>query len=381
VWKKVWATGKWILVFAPVIAIGVSIFGGYIYHWTWTGFGPSFRLVDPNHEFVPAKTFWDWLDLLIIPIVLAVGGLWFSRAERRSEQVIAEDRAQEAALQTYLEQMSDLLVDKGLRYSVEDSVMRDVARAWTLAVLRRFKEEEKGLPIPFSYGWQNDTRLLQGPRARKGLLLRFLYEADLIKIDKKAGESIISVTGADLARADLADARLKGANLKGANLKGANLKGAFLTNANLVGANLEGAHLEFAHLEDAHLRFTDLEDADLERGGLESWLAVEEAVHTNLSGADLRRAYLMGADLEGTNLESADLGGADLGGANLRGANLRGANLGCFEGRRFLFTDLRGADLRGANLEGANLKGAAHNKLTQWPSNFDYEKETGTAPL
>src|SRR3712207_6525243 len=37
----------------------------------WTGFG--------------TRTLWDWLQLLIIPVVLAVGAYLFNRAERRNE--------------------------------------------------------------------------------------------------------------------------------------------------------------------------------------------------------------------------------------------------------------------------------------------------------
>ena len=43
-------------------------------------------------------TLWDWLDLLIIPIVLAIGGFLFTRAENRATQAAAERRAQDDTL-------------------------------------------------------------------------------------------------------------------------------------------------------------------------------------------------------------------------------------------------------------------------------------------
>ena len=58
-------------------------------------------------------------------------------------------------------------------------------------------------------------------------------------------------------------------------------------------------------------------------------------------GADLSDADLSGADLRGAYLSDADLSGADLRGAYLSGADLRGA-------------DLRGAYLISADLSGAN---------------------------
>jgi hypothetical protein len=36
---------------------------GYVFGWEWTG------LTEPKQ-----RTFWDWLSLLIVPVVLALGG-------------------------------------------------------------------------------------------------------------------------------------------------------------------------------------------------------------------------------------------------------------------------------------------------------------------
>src|SRR5918993_5572623 len=78
--------------------------------WEWTDFGE--------------KTLWDWLQLLsalAIPVVLAVAGFWFTswQGERQQaiedqrakvERNIEDQRAQDAALQTYLDQMSALML-------------------------------------------------------------------------------------------------------------------------------------------------------------------------------------------------------------------------------------------------------------------------------
>jgi H+/Cl- antiporter ClcA len=60
---------------------------GYIFNWSWTGLG-SYSYIPPTttSNLQRGKTFWDWLQLLIIPVVLAVGGyvinLTISRSER-----------------------------------------------------------------------------------------------------------------------------------------------------------------------------------------------------------------------------------------------------------------------------------------------------------
>jgi hypothetical protein len=125
-------------------------------------------------------------------------------------RAVEEERAQNDALQKYLEQMGQLLTKEELRGSEEGSDARVLARSQTLTVLQ-------GL----------------GPD-RKRSLLRFLYESHLIDDD----DPIVKLAGADLRRGNL-----KGAVLEGADLEGADLEGAKLERADLRGADLEGADL------------------------------------------------------------------------------------------------------------------------------------------
>src|SRR5215208_6488774 len=86
-------------------------------------------------------TLWDWIKLLIVPAVIAGGGLWFNRQQRERELEIAREqrerdveiadrRAQDEALQVYLGQIGDLLLDKDgpLRQSKEGDEVRTLAR-------------------------------------------------------------------------------------------------------------------------------------------------------------------------------------------------------------------------------------------------------------
>src|SRR3712207_1835137 len=71
------------------------------------------------------KQLWDWMDLLIVPFVLALVTVVFTwqqesqqtrleeqRAE--SERRVEEQRAQDAALQDYFDQMTQLILDRQL---------------------------------------------------------------------------------------------------------------------------------------------------------------------------------------------------------------------------------------------------------------------------
>ena len=74
------------------------------------------------------KTVWDWLQLLIVPIVLAAAGFWFTMQQDARQQEFENQRTQDAALQAYLDQMSQLLIEKGLHSSEDDGEIRTLAR-------------------------------------------------------------------------------------------------------------------------------------------------------------------------------------------------------------------------------------------------------------
>jgi uncharacterized protein YjbI with pentapeptide repeats len=234
-------------------------------HYEWTGFGKSVQPKSDNQEIQPRKTLWDWLQLFIVPLALAAIGLWFAAQQdahqqeieekrAKSDRHIEEQRAQDATLQAYLDQMSQLMLEGNLRGSKEGSEVRTLARARTQTVLGRL-----------------DSR-------RKGSVVQFLYEASLI--DKE--NPVVSLSAVRLRGADLSDVELHDANLSGTYLNDANLIGSSLNDANLSGAYLSGANIGDG----------------------------SELIDTNLSNAELVDANLIGAFLIDANLSGANLSGA-----------------------------------------------------------------------
>lgn len=195
------------------------------------------------------KTFWDWMELLLIPFFLAGGAFFLNRSERNNEREIATDRQQETALQSYLDRMTELLLEKKLLTAEEDEV-RNVARIRTLTVLRG----------------------LDG--FRKALVVRFLYEAKLIVgenpvvILKGADLQEINLRLANLPGADFSSTYMQGADLQYASLRGAKFFAASLPGASLIGTNLQKADLEHAILIGADLTGVDMRDASILKGAL-----------------------------------------------------------------------------------------------------------------
>jgi hypothetical protein len=146
----------------------------------------------------------------LIGALIALGGVFTTQLVNTG---LEAQRAREAALQKYFEQVGKLLVEHP-----EDPNLSTVVRAQSLAVLEGLDPD------------------------RKRILLQFLYESNLIKGDKP----VISLMGANLVKANLSGTHLRGASLRFASLRGASLRGADLAAADLFGADLRGADLRKA---------------------------------------------------------------------------------------------------------------------------------------
>jgi len=130
-WKDTGTIIKGLQLFALAAAIFliVSLFGGYFYGWTWTGFSPY---TPPTSDYQRGATLYDWLQLAVVPAAIAFGVVGLSRSQQKRDQRLAEQRAKseqeaaegrdktereiaegnqcEAALKEYYDNMSELLL-------------------------------------------------------------------------------------------------------------------------------------------------------------------------------------------------------------------------------------------------------------------------------
>ena len=328
----------------------------------------------------PAKTFWDWMSLLLAPAALAGLGFVLQSSQERAKvaREELENRAEEAAktraaeqaqaekdryedmqcddaLEAYISCISDLLVDKGLsilakkkeRGTLNNERQKDlldtgmdVIRARTLSIFRRFT---------------NDKNPSRTDGERKCRVLLFLYETGLIRnlrevvktpfMEVEQFQALLSLSGADLSGAKLNGVDLSGVAFSESKLNKADLSESYLGKSYFDRANLEGANLSRADISEVYFIESDLNGAILSGANLSGAFLGS----ANLSGAFLDDAVICGAKLLCANLSDADLSSADLSSADLSGANLSGANLSN--------ADFLGADLSGANLSGAIFSG------------------------
>jgi hypothetical protein len=139
----------------------------------------------------------EWEDLLSpwsITALVALFGIQYSAELQNEAQQAEEERAEATEVQTYIDQMTQHLIENNLRQSKEGSEPRIAARAQTLTVLEELEPN------------------------RKTQVLRFLIAAELVqRIDHK--EPVVSLSQANLQGADLASADLSEAVLIDADLR------------------------------------------------------------------------------------------------------------------------------------------------------------------
>jgi uncharacterized protein YjbI with pentapeptide repeats len=272
----------------------------------WTGLEP--------------KTLWDWLDLLIVPLALAVAAFLFNvsdrRAERRHSRELADHmvvnqqrmeftRLESEALREYFRHMSSTNANDDLVILQSDST-RGMARVRTLVVLNQ---------VGAYY---------------KSHILNFLYEASLVKLktspfeirDDAVGGAEISLDGANFAQSTLRDATLPFVNLTGANFHECRWEYVDLQKSRLVEANFTASQLQHVDMQESDLR------------------------GANFSGSTMTHVNMRGADLRGTIFKNTE--------RNLADPIAR-----------------RPAPSQADRFETIAVAGAKYDKHTQWPFGFD----------
>jgi len=280
---------------------------------SWTGFA--------------GKSLWDWFGLLVpatISIAVLLAGYSFSEQQRLIQTELEMERQRESALQDYLDDMGNLMIENKLNNLEENDQVRALGRARTLTILEMLDEK------------------------RKIYVVHFLYESNLLTPDNR----IISLTNAHLRDIDMNRAILIGINLSGADLRSSNLSWSSMDNSILVNADLSGSNLEAILLRESNLAGAEFNNA-------------------NLNFALLTNSNMYAADFDGAILTYAELINSDFTGAFMRYADLRGANL---ENANLTFADLSYANLYEANVTNEQLASALSLKNATMPDGTKYEE-------
>lgn len=298
--------------FGFLLLIVVVLLTGILIGYKYPSVGFS-DYISPLGDFQRGKTLWDWIQLLVIPIILSILAYYLSRTQREREIAITQIEKREIALQSYFDYMTRLLIEQD--YSDEELFegASRLIRARTLSTLD----------------------MLDGKQ--KGYLLRFLVEAELLDIDQPY------------------------LDMRRANLRGLVLEPGLYSNFKLDAVNLDNAALAWCHFQDVQLNSISMMNADLEKTELISaGLDYILLNHSDLYKANLSKARMIKANLQDANLEDSKLNEAIINRANFRGANMSRieAKMADFSSSDLSFTNLKKANLEEANLTNVNFYGA-----------------------
>jgi hypothetical protein len=274
-----------VILIVLVITIALTAYGAYSREWEWTGF--------------LGKTLWDWMKLLLVPIILALGGLLFTQMDR-----LNSTRTQELDRER-------LQVDRKQAQQDREQAQQELELNRRGQITERFTRAIDQLGATYDAGYRTFEIRLGGIYALEQIardseedywpimevLTAYVRQhAPWIPVEAQQGEEasreatettkvlppdpdIQAITDVlrrrnryfghgepeplDLTLANLSGANLSGANLSEANLSEANLSEANLSEANLKGADLKGADLKGADLQEAILQGANVTDEQL----------------------------------------------------------------------------------------------------------------------
>lgn len=316
------------------------------------------------------KELWNWMELLVVPVIVAFVVWILDRREHMSDRIAAKervdheqnitnqraktdrninnDRLNQQTLELCLEYISGHLLNAHTS-PVSHSVKTAIIRARVLEAIDS---------LSFDY-------------KRRDQILRFLQEMRLLDLSTSVSEPLFRGK-VNLSNLKLRKADLRGVDFSGADLTSANLCGARLSKARFEGVTLVMARLICTSLNEAVLIRADLKNACLVKATLTNCaLQHAELNDANLKHAKLNGAHFIGAHLDNANLQHADLSDADLTEAVLKGVNLNSATL---QNAIIIKADLRESDLGSTildiedrNFNFVNMRGSKINESTFLP--------------
>ncbi len=394
-----WLRNYWLPVLVTSIVTIIIIVAALGYIYSWKSIGMIIYEYAPNgnpSKIKEIKTFWDWLDLLVLPVLFALGGYWFTSTQKKNEQGIAQKKWEKAndialeerrqnKLERYFDKMTELILksqlsNKSKSDNVIDNNASSIAKARTLDVLRQLDDERMRQVLEFLHDVQLINKETRNIHILKHANLR---DAKLQEIELEN----VNFGNVDLTNAELGGARLSGGNLNNAklirakliatDLRDANLSQAKLNGANCFGAKMDNADLTKASFDkysklnavslvDAKLNGVDMRETDL--------TGETDLTRAELKEARLERANFIGAIMNDTHFEGAYLNHAILTNTHLSGAFFNDAILNdatliksamddaILTRAKLRYADLSDADLRYADLRETDLNGAVFSQ-------------------
>lgn len=257
---------KFIKILVTILLIG---FIGLIIYWisldnppVWTGFGESYK--KPNIE--PAKTLFDWLRILILPLSLGLLSWLYKEDEKTKERKKEKSKNEKEAYSKFVDGITELIKNHGLTSNLPSASTRAIAFKKLCLTLEEVDESVKGQ------------------------IIQFLYQSNLIDSAPK-----FVLVGAEFGKTKLDNIILVDSEIKSAYFQNSSIKNAKLNNACFDSCNFENSDFTESHVNNTDLSYTNLKGSKLREMDLTTVI---------FEGADLTNADLSGSTIRREQLES-----------------------------------------------------------------------------
>ncbi|TRT44716.1 MAG: pentapeptide repeat-containing protein [Microcystis aeruginosa Ma_QC_C_20070703_M131] len=248
-----WLRGILPLLLLLLIIANVAIVSNWISNFKWSGF--------------QKKSFWDWLQLLIVPLMLALGAFYLNSAADFRDSQIAQERKQQEILTDYFSKMQGLIVETkkskqtpGSKESNSEERLllefRSTAQALTLSVLEQLDGERKGKVIAYLAESQLITADNNEPSPQPeieldGANLKGMVLNDVDQVVKNGNKLRVIIK-----KSDMTDSRFERIGLfANSDLTGSNFSNSILTSVDFTNANMPQA--KFIKGKINNVNFTD----------------------------------------------------------------------------------------------------------------------------
>lgn len=263
------------ILFFIVGALCVFIFNNTIIWPEWTGFGPYQEITGVAR----GKTLWDWLELVIVPVAIAFVVFIYTQFEKKKNKRVEDENYNSNLLESFFKTITELLLKDDLKGDLNKKRI-SIARSRIIMIFGQLDGQ------------------------RKGQVLQFLYESDLI--DK---EPMFHLRGANISDAVLDRIVLKNAEIKSANFENTTIQNSNLNEIDLTGCNFKNANLSNSLVDNANFSYTDLSESVLQNLDL-STVDFEGAILTNanLTESTIKQSQLDSIhEKKGINLNKAKI--------------------------------------------------------------------------
>ncbi|MCA2621274.1 MULTISPECIES: pentapeptide repeat-containing protein [unclassified Microcystis] len=261
------------------------------------------------------KSFWDWLQLLIIPLMLALGAFYLNSAADFRDYQIAQEQKHQEILTDYFSKMQDLIVETkkskqtpGSKESNSEERLltefRPTAQALTLSVLEQLDGERKGKVIIYLAESQLITVDNNKPYPQPEIKLdgtnlddiklgnngqrNSLNEKEMTIIDK------IKIRNANMKRANLSGFQLLDSELNGSNLENATLENVNFTGSTMIGSRFINGKITDVNFTDVTLGKTIFDNVNLKNITISNKTNFDNACFTKIDTSNTKQGpYLL----------------------------------------------------------------------------------------